>query len=116
MRDHYERLRNLSSEAEELRKLGATGRYLDDAIEGYKSFKEKLPFLLKQSEKEWKGQLAPWFVNAYQNGLRKAHIELRCPSHTSPSNPKWERCVSGARSALDDELKKLADAMQSDLG
>lgn len=116
MRDYYEQLKSLSDEAEDIRQLGASGRYLDDAIERYKAFKEKLPVLQKQSEKEWKGQSAPWFVNAYQTGLRKAHIALRSPSHTSPKNPKWGGCVSDARSELDDQLKKISDAIQKGLG
>lgn len=112
MLDYYEQLKALSDEAEEIRKMGASGRYIDDAMEGYKAFKEKLPLLQRQSEKQWKGQLAPWFVNAYQSGLRKAHIELRCPTNTSPSNPRWSACISYARSALDDEIKKISDAIQ----
>lgn len=114
MRDYYEQLKSLSDEAEDIRQLGASGRYLDDAIDRYKAFKEKLPVLQKQSEKEWKGQSAPWFVNAYQTGLRKAHIELKSPSHTSPTNPKWGSSVSNARYALDYEMDKIADAMQKD--
>lgn len=114
MQAHYEMLWGLCDEADGIYKVGTSGRNHDIAILKYASFKSALPEYIKKSEKEWKGQPAPWYVNAYQNALRKAHIALKSPANTSPSNPKWAPCVSAARFELDYVLKQIAEAMKAE--
>ncbi|WP_382157539.1 hypothetical protein [Hydrogenophaga sp. ANAO-22] len=88
-------LRDLDVRANALWKLGVEDgrRGHEQAREEYKAIKEHLALRLKEFERREAAHLDLWISSTFSGTLRKAHIAMRSPTNTSPSNDRWRSSV-----------------------
>jgi hypothetical protein len=117
MKELLSELHALEARANALLELGVDveNKLIDEdrAKLEYKALKQHLARRVRDFERRPPAGVESWVAATFSGALRKAHIEMRTPTSTSPKNQNWRNSVHGACEELSYYAASLAKGLGS---